>query len=216
MAPIPAGLTFEQAAALPTAGFTALQAVRDQAAVKAGDRVLILGAGGGVGTLAVQIAKASGAEVTAVTRTAHVALVRGLGADEVIDYTRDDVTRRPGGFDAIVDVAGTVPLRQLARLVRPSGRIVMVAPGAGEWIGPIARVAAAQVRSRISSRRFHPFLAKPTREDLLALTALVAGGGLRPVIDRTFPLADIAEAVRYVEAGRVGGKVVLTINAVAA
>jgi NADPH:quinone reductase-like Zn-dependent oxidoreductase len=210
MAPIPAGLTFEQAAALPTAGFTALQAVRDQGGVKAGDRVLILGAGGGVGTIAVQIAKALGAEVTAATRTAHVDLVAGLGADEVIDYTRRDVTREHAKFDVIVDIAGTAPLGRLARLVARGGRIVMVAPGTGQWIGPIARLVAAQVRSRIGGGRFRPFLAKPTRDDLFALKELVETGKLRPVIARTFPLEQIGQAVRCVEDGRVGGKVIVT------
>jgi NADPH:quinone reductase-like Zn-dependent oxidoreductase len=212
LAPIPAGLTFTEAAALPTAGFTALQGLRDQGEVRTGDRVLILGAGGGVGTMAVQIACALGATVTAVTRTAHLELMRSLGAIEVIDYTRDEVTLGTGRYDVILDIAGTSPLSRLAQLLREGGRHVMVAPDPGQWIGPIARVAGAVVRSRFGSRRLRPFLSTPNRDDLLVLKELVEAGKLRPVIDRTYPLEGVADAIRYVEEGRAGGKVVIEVG----
>jgi NADPH:quinone reductase-like Zn-dependent oxidoreductase len=211
--PMPANLTFAEAAAIPTAGQTALQGLRDKGGLRAGQRVLIVGAGGGVGTMAVQIARALGAEVTAVTRTAHVELVRSLGAADVIDYTRTDVTRAAGRFDVILDIAGTMPLSRLGRLLADGGTLVMVAPDPGRWIGLLTRMAAAVVRSRLGSRRFRPFLAHVSRDDLLVLKELVEAGQLRPVVTATYPLERVADAIRCVDEGRASGKVVVTMDA---
>jgi NADPH:quinone reductase-like Zn-dependent oxidoreductase len=209
--PMPANLTFEQAAAVPTAGMTALQAIRDHGAVQPGHRVLVNGAGGGVGTFAVQIAKAFGAEVTAVTGPRSVELVRSLGADEVLDYTRDDFVRHAGRYDAIVDVGGNRRLSDLRRALRSGGRAVLVAPQPGQWIGPVARIAGAIITSRFSDKRTRGFLAGVTREDLLALKELIEAGKVTPVIDRVFPFDQVADAIRHVEAGNARGKVVVTI-----
>ena len=208
---MPAGLSFEEAASLPTAGFTALQAVRDRGEVRAGHRVLVNGAGGGVGTLVVQIAKAHGAVVTAVTRTGNLDLVTSLGADRAVDYTREDFTRGRDRYDVIIDVGGNRSLSRLRRVLAPAGTLVMIAPGAGQWVGPLVRIASAVVVSKLSTQRLRPFLASVSRDDLLVLRDLVEAGKLRPVIDRAYPFADIPDAIRYVESGRSHGKVAITI-----
>jgi NADPH:quinone reductase-like Zn-dependent oxidoreductase len=208
---MPAGLSFEEAASLPTAGFTALQAVRDRAEVRAGQRVLVNGAGGGVGTLVVQIAKAHGAVVTAVTRTGNLDLVTSLGADRAVDYTREDFTRGRDRYDVIIDVGGNRSLARLRRVLAPAGTLVMIAPGAGQWVGPLVRIAGAVAVSKFSRQRLRPFLASVSRDDLVVLRDLVEAGKLRPVIDRTYPFADIPDAIRYVESGRSHGKVAITI-----
>ncbi len=208
---MPAGLTFGEAAAVPTAGMTALQAVRDQARVQAGQRVLVNGAGGGVGTFAVQIAKSLGAEVTAVTNTANLDLVSSLGADHIVDHTRDDFTRAGPSYEVILDPGGTRSILDLRRTVTGDGTVVLIGPGNGQWIGPIARMAGAVVASRLGNRRVVFFLAKVNKDDLLVLKALIEEGKVRPVVDRTYSLADTADAVRYMEAGRVRGKVVITV-----
>ncbi|MFL5680197.1 MAG: NAD(P)-dependent alcohol dehydrogenase [Chloroflexota bacterium] len=209
--PMPSGLTFEQAAAIPGAGCTALQAVRDQGRVTAGQRVLITGAGGGVGTFAVQIARSLGAHVTAVTSKPKIQLVESLGVEQVLD--RDGIERLRGGarFDVILDVAGNRSLRTLARLLAPHGRLVMVAPAPGDWAAPILRVVLANAWSRAESRTMSTFLARITRDDLRVLAQLVDAGKLRPVIDSSYPLADAAAAVRRAESGAACGKVVITI-----
>jgi NADPH:quinone reductase-like Zn-dependent oxidoreductase len=211
MVPMPSGLTYEQAAAVPTAGQTALQGLRDHAAVRPGERVLVNGAGGGVGSFAVQIAGALGAEVTAVTRTDNVELMRRLGAVEVIDYSRDDFTRAGRRYDVILDAGGSRSLSDMRRALTADGRLILVAPGSGQWVGPLARMAAAAVASRFSRQRVRAFLAKVNRDDLLALKELLEAGKVRPVIDRTYPLAQVPEAIRYVESGGVCGKVVITV-----
>jgi NADPH:quinone reductase-like Zn-dependent oxidoreductase len=209
--PMPAGLDFEQAAAVPTAGMTALQGIRDHGGVEAGERVLVIGAGGGVGSFAVQIAKALGAHVTAVTSTKTVEMARSLGADEVVDYTRDDVTGGDGRFDLILDIGGTLRLSRMRRVLTPKGRIVMVAPQPGQWVGPIARVAGALITSRLGSRPIKVFLADPRTDDLLTLNGWIEAGKIRPVIDRTYRFDEIPEGIRYVESGAARGKVVVSL-----
>jgi NADPH:quinone reductase-like Zn-dependent oxidoreductase len=211
MVPMPGGLTFEQAAAVPTAGQTALQGLRDHGAIQAGQRVLINGAGGGVGTFAVQIARAYGAEVTAVTSTRNVEMVRSIGADEVVDYTRDDFTRTKGRYDLILDVGGNRRLSAMRRALTPTGRVVMVAPQPGQWIGPVARIIGAMITTRLGGKPARAFLATVSKEDLLALKDLIEAGKVSPVIDRTYPFAQIPEAVGYLEGGHAQGKVVITI-----
>lgn len=207
--PLPDALSFEQGAALPAAGLTALQGLRDKCELSAGQRALIIGAGGGVGSMAVQIAKALGAEVTAVTRTAHLDLVRSIGADAVVDYTREDLRRVSGGFDAILDVGGTSRLATLGRLVRRGGTVALVAPQPGQWIGPVVRVAGAVVRTKVGAVRFRPYLASVNRADLAVLAGMAATGTLRPVVDRTYRFEEIPAAIRHLEEGRAAGKVVI-------
>jgi NADPH:quinone reductase-like Zn-dependent oxidoreductase len=211
LVPMPANLSFEQAGAVGVAGVTALQGLRDRGQLTAGQQVLINGAGGGVGTFAVQIARALGAEVTAVTSTKSVDLVRSIGANHVIDYAREDFTRRRERYDLIIDIGGNHPLARLRRALKPSGRVVLVAPAAGQWIGPIARVVWAVVTSRFSSNRVIPFLSTMKRDDLFVLRELMETGKVIPVIDRTFPFEETPDAIRYVESGGVSGKVVITV-----
>jgi NADPH:quinone reductase-like Zn-dependent oxidoreductase len=211
MVPMPAGLTFEQAAAVPTAGLTALQGLRDHGALLAGHRVLIVGAGGGVGTFAVQIGRALGAEVTAVTSSRNLDLLRSIGADNVIDYTRDDFTRGMERYDLILDIGGTRRLSAMRRALAPTGRIVMVAPQPGQWIGPVARVVGGIITTRLGGKPARAFLAQVNREDLLVLKELIEAGKVTPVIDRTYPFDQIPEAIRYVERGHARGKVVITV-----
>ena len=210
MVAMPEGLTFAEAAALPVAGLTALQAVRDRAQLQPGERVLVNGAGGGVGSLVVQIAKAFGAEVTAVTRAEHLELAASLGADRVIDYTREDFTRH-ARHDAVIDVGGNRSLRALRRALTPDGRLVMIAPAPGNWIGPIVRIAGAVAASRLSSQRLGAFLSSVSREDLAALRDLVEAGKVRPIVDRSFGFHEVPEAIAYMESGRSHGKIVIEV-----
>ncbi len=207
----PANLTFEQAAAIPVAAITALQALRDQGRVEAGQRALILGAGGGVGSFAVQIAKAYGAAVTAATSTGNLDCVRSIGADEVIDYTRENATRRGRQYDLILDVGGYASLGDLDRAVVPGGTVVLVGAGNASSLAIVAGLLAVTIRSRLRGQRMVSFLASVSREDLLVLGELAASGRIVPVIDRTYPLREVAEAVRYVETGEVRGKVVIAL-----
>ena len=209
-APKPSALSFELAATLPAAGVTALQALRDKGGVKDGTRVLIHGAGGGVGTFAVQIAKADGAVVTATTSTSKLDLVRSLGADQVIDYTRDDVTAGAERFDLILDIGANRPLRRMRRILADDGTLVVVGAPEGRWIAPIARLIAARLLSR-GNQRLIGHLTETRREDLLAMNELVESGKVRPVIDRCYPLAETADALRYVETLQAAGKVVITV-----
>jgi NADPH:quinone reductase-like Zn-dependent oxidoreductase len=209
--PKPVGLTFEQAAALPVAGSTALQALRDKAQVQPGQRVLIIGAGGGVGTFAVQIAKAFGAYVTAVTSTGKVEMVRSLGADEVIDHSREDFSKTGHPHDVVVDIGGYRRLSVLRRRLTPTGTLVMVGPGGGQWLGPVVHVISAIVQSRFGSQQMRPFLSNVNRDDLQVLKELVEAGKVTPVIDRTYPLDETADAIRYLESGQAQGKVVITV-----
>jgi NADPH:quinone reductase-like Zn-dependent oxidoreductase len=213
LVPKPAGLTFEQAAAVNMAGTTALQGLRDKGQIKSGQRVLIHGASGGVGTFAVQIAKALGAHVTAVCSTGNVDMIRSIGADQVIDYTREDFTRSEQRYDLIFDVAASRSLSDCRRVLASNGILVVVgAAGGGRRMAPIvARLLAAVVSSRFSSQKMLPFLAKNSTEDLLVLKDLIEAGKVRPVIDRTYPLSETAEAMRYLETGHARAKVVITV-----
>jgi NADPH:quinone reductase-like Zn-dependent oxidoreductase len=212
LVPKPAGLTFEQAAAVNMAGTTALQALRDKGQIKPGQKVLINGASGGVGTFAVQIAKAFGAHVTAVCSTRNVEQARSLGADEVIDYTKQDFTRNGQRYDLILDIASSGSLSSRTRVLESNGTLVGV--GSADNAGMASIVVGlleTAVRSRLGSQKMPFFLAKNSKEDLIALTELIAAGKVRPVIDRTYPLSETAEAIRYVEAGHARAKVVITV-----
>jgi NADPH:quinone reductase-like Zn-dependent oxidoreductase len=212
MVPMPDNLTFEQAAAVPVAGQTALQGLRDKGDIQAGQRVLVNGAGGGVGTFAVQIAKAFGAEVTAVTSAKNVQLMRTIGADHVIDHGREDFTRGGTHYDLVLDIGGTPSLRAIRRALTPTGRLVMVAPGGGQWIGPIIRVVGGVALSRFSGQTLQTFLSHVSTDDLLVLKELIEARKVTPVIDRTYRFEQIPEGVRYVEEGHAAGKVVVTVT----
>jgi len=211
VAPKPAGILFEQAAAIPIAGCTALQALRDKAQVQPGQTVLINGASGGVGTFAVQIAKALGARVTAVCSTTNVDLVRSLGADSVIDYTRDDFTKGTERFDVILDNVANHSLSELRRVLTPKGILVPNANTSGRWLGGMSRSIKALVMSPFVPERIRPFLAQVNQGDLLALTDLVEAGKVRPVIDRTYQLSQTADAMRHLESGHARGKVIVSV-----
>jgi NADPH:quinone reductase-like Zn-dependent oxidoreductase len=212
LVPKPAGLTFEQAAAIPMAGTTALQGLRDKGQIKPGQRVLINGASGGVGTFAVQIAKAFGAHVTGVCSAKNLDMVRSLGADEVIDYTREDFTRRGQRFDVILDVASSGSVSGRLRVLEPDGVLVLV--GSAEDSGTASIMAGlleTAVRSRFGSQKMPFFLAKSSKDDLIVLTELIEAGKVKPVIDRTYPLSETAQAIRYLETRRARAKVVITV-----
>jgi NADPH:quinone reductase-like Zn-dependent oxidoreductase len=208
--PKPRDLSFEEASTVNVAGRTALQALRDHAQVKPGQRVLIHGAGGGVGTFAVQIAKALGAHVTAVTGPRNVDLVRSLGADEVIDRTTEDFARLPQRYDAVIDISATRSVSALRRVLAPDGVLVGVgAAKSGGFIGILARLLAVVVRRRLGQRvKF--FVARTVPDDLEYLRDLIQAGKLRPVVERTYLLSEGREAVRYVGTGEARAKVVIT------
>jgi NADPH:quinone reductase-like Zn-dependent oxidoreductase len=209
----PERLTFEQAAAAPISGIAALRAVREVAEVRPGQRVLIVGAGGGVGTLAVQIAKATGAYVTAVASASKADLVRSLGADDVIDYTSEDFTDGRRRWDAIVDAAGRRPIRALRRALTPKGTLAIVGgDGGGKWTGGFGRqVVRAPLLSLVVGQSLRPVITAERREDLVAVRDLIEDGALTPVVDRTFALPEAADAIRYLEQGHAAGKVVVTV-----
>ncbi len=207
----PSAMSFEEAATLNVAGHTALQALRDHAQVKPGQRVMIFGAGGGVGNFAVQIAKALGAHVTAVTGSRNVDLVRSLGADEVLDYAKVDVSRRPDRYDAVIDIAAIRSVGSLRRVLTPEGIFVQVGAGKqGGWIGLFARIGGVAFRKKVLKQRVTFFVAQSTVSDLEYLVELFEAGKLRPAIERTYPLAEAREAVRYVGTGQARAKVVIT------
>jgi NADPH:quinone reductase-like Zn-dependent oxidoreductase len=208
----PANLTLEQAAAVPVAAITALQGLRDKGKLRPGQRVLINGASGGVGTFAVQIAKALGANVTGVSSSRNVELVRSIGADRVIDYTRENFTESAERYDLIVDNVGNHPLSDLERVLEPNGTYVMIGGPSGRWIAPFPRVLRLMVASRFGSHDMRFFLAELNKEDLTFLRDLMADGKVVPVVDRTYPLSQVREAIAYLETGRARGKVVLTVD----
>jgi NADPH:quinone reductase-like Zn-dependent oxidoreductase len=209
--PKPDGATFEQAAAVPTSGMTALQGLR-LGKVRAGQRVLVIGAGGGVGTFAVQIAKALGAEVTGVCSTAKVELVRGIGADHVIDYTQQDPLRTDQPYDVIFDIAGSRPLAQLRQTLTPDGTLVLVGgEGGGRWLGELRRGIAAGVRNPFTRQRMPMWVSLPRKEDLLELKGLIEAGKVTPVVARTYPLSRTPDAIRDLTERRANGKLVITI-----
>jgi NADPH:quinone reductase-like Zn-dependent oxidoreductase len=213
LVPKPANLTFEQAAALPISGTTALRAVRDVAKVQPGQNVLVIGAAGGVGSLAVQIAKAFRAKVTGVGSTSKMDLVRSIGADDVIDYTREDFTDGARRWDVIVDTAGRRPLSQLRRALTPKGTLVVVGgDGGGRWTGGFFRgVLRAPLLSLFVGQRLRGLASKVKQEDLITLTELIEAGKLTPVIGRAYPLIEAPDAIRELERGHARGKIVVTV-----
>jgi NADPH:quinone reductase-like Zn-dependent oxidoreductase len=203
----PANLTFEQAAAVPLAALTALQGLRDAGQLQSGQKVLIIGASGGVGTFAVQIAKYFGAHVTGVCSTRNVELVRSLGANHVIDYTQEDFTQSGQKYDLIFQLAGTRSPSDLRRALTPTGTLVLSSGESdGRWLGPVDRIIKAAVLSPFVSQNLGSFLAKQNRDDLQFLKELIEAGTVKPVIDRTYSLSEVPEAIRYLERGTLEGR----------
>jgi NADPH:quinone reductase-like Zn-dependent oxidoreductase len=207
----PANITFEQAAATPISGFTALQALRDQGRVKPGQKVLIIGASGGVGTFAVQIAKAFGAEVTGVCSTKNIDLVRSIGADHVIDYTREEITVGGQHYDVILDTAGNRALSELRSALTATGTLVIVGGSGGRWLMGSGRSMRAALLSTVVSQSLRPLLSKTTKEDLVVLNAIIESGKVTPIIDRTYPLSATADALTYVGERHTRGKTVIVV-----
>ena len=212
LAPKPANLTFEQAAAAPLAGMTALQALRDHGRIEPGQTAMIIGASGGVGTFAVQIAKSLGAEVTGVCSARNLDLVGSLGADHVIDYTEGDFIRDGQRYDLVFQVAGARSPSDLRRALTSNGTLVAISGDSkGRWIGPIGRAARAFALYRFVSQRLAIFTVKPNTDDLRTLKEMIEVGEVKPVIDRTYSLQEVPEAIGYLEQGRARGKVVVTV-----
>lgn len=212
IAPKPASLSFEQAAAVPVSALTALQAVRDHGQVQAGEKVLVIGASGGVGTFAVQIAKAFGAEVAGVCSTGKADTVRSIGADDVIDYTREDIADGQRRYDVILDIGGNRRLSHLRRALTPRGRLVIVGGESdGRWLGGTDRQLRALLLSPLASQKLGTFIASENSADLKILRDLIDSGQITPTIDRTYPLSQTAAAIRYLQDGRACGKVVIVI-----
>jgi NADPH:quinone reductase-like Zn-dependent oxidoreductase len=211
----PASLDYEEAAAVPMAGFTAIQALRDKAGVKAGQKVLIVGASGGVGTFAVQIAKAMGANVTGVCSTVNVEMVKSIGADRVIDYKKEDFFSGVDKYDVIVQTAGNYTLKQLRAALASDGTLVQAGDSSGVkatfGMGFVFGMLKTLVISKMSKQKIPAFLAKRSKTDLIALTDLIDSGKVRPIIDRRYRMEQVAEAVRYLEAGHARGKVVINL-----
>ena len=211
----PVNITFEEAAGVPIAGLTARQGLRDKGMVQAGQEVLINGASGGVGTFAVQIAKSLGADVTGVCSTRNVDLVRSLGADHVIDYTKEDFTKSDQKYDVILDNVGTQPISGFRRVLAPKGIYVLIGgggPNDGRIVGPLARPVKLLFMSPFISQKMGMMMAEIRQEDLAILADLMQSGKVKPVIDRTYPLSQVREAMQYLEAGHARGKVILTIE----
>jgi NADPH:quinone reductase-like Zn-dependent oxidoreductase len=208
----PASLTFVQAAAVGVSAMTALQALRDHGRVAAGQHVLVIGAAGGVGTFAVQLAKAFGAEVTGVCSSTKVDLVRGLGADHVVDYTHEDFTAGDQRYDVVLDTGGNTPLSRLRRVLTPRGTLVLVGgETGGRWLGGSDRQVRAMLVSPFVSQKLGTFICRENHEDLIVLSELVEAGKVAPVIDRTFSLSETPKAIQYLIEGHARGKVVVTV-----
>lgn len=208
----PARLSFEEAAAVPVAGLTALQGLRDKGRVEAGQKVLINGASGGVGTFAVQIAKALGGEVTAVCSTRNVDLARSLGADHVVNYTREDFTRRDDRYDLLLDNAGSRSWSDCKRVLDPQATVVLVGGQMGNrLLGPLGHMLRMRFAASLGSRHAASFVARFNKPDLEALRELLETGKVTPVIDRQYALSEAAEAFRYMGGGHARGKVVITL-----
>lgn len=208
----PTGVSFEQAATVPLAAMTALQGLRDRGGLKAGERVLIVGASGGVGTFAVQIAKAFGAHVTGVCSTRNVELVKSIGADEVIDYTKEDFTQGSEKFDLIFQLAGMASPSACRRALTTNGRLVLSSGDSkGRIIGPVSRVIKAALLSPFVSQSLRTLSVQRSGEDLRFIGELIEAGKVSPVIDKTYPLSETAEAIRYLETGRARGKLVIAV-----
>jgi len=213
LAPRPANLTFEQAAVVAISGLTALQGLRDHGRVESGQEVLVIGASGGVGTFAVQIAKAFGAHVTGVCSTTKVDMVRSIGADHVIDYTRDDFAEGDQRYDLILDIGGNSSLSRLRRALAPRGTLVITGGETdGRWLGGTDRQIRALVLSRFVGQKLSTFISSENHEDMIVLKDLIESGKVAPVIDRTYPLSEVPKAIRYLEEGHAQGKVVITVR----
>jgi NADPH:quinone reductase-like Zn-dependent oxidoreductase len=211
LAPVPAGVSLQHAGTVAVAATTALQALRDHGRIQRGQKVLINGASGGVGTFAVQIAKALGAEVTAVCGTRNVDMVRSIGADHVVDYTREDFARAGQRYDLMLDMVGNHSPSDCRRALTPVGTLVLVGgPNEGRWLGPLPDVLGAVALSWFARQRLRPMLAHSSKDDLAVIQELLAAGKVTPVIDRIYPLSGVPEAIRYLEEGHARGKVVIT------
>jgi NADPH:quinone reductase-like Zn-dependent oxidoreductase len=209
----PANLTFEEAAAIPTAAVTALQGLRDHGKLQPGQKVLINGAAGGVGTFAVQIAKAFGAEVTAVCSTRNIEMVRSLGADHAIDYTKDDFTQSGRQYDLVLDIAGGRTWREYKRILKSNAIFVIVGgPKGNKWIGPLNNTLKLKIASMGASQKVVFFIAQFTREDLAILRDLSESGKMKPVVEKVYPLEQVADAMRHLGIGHARGKIVLKIR----
>jgi NADPH:quinone reductase-like Zn-dependent oxidoreductase len=212
LVPKPENLTFEQAAVVAISGLTALQGLRDHGKVRPGQGVLVIGASGGVGTYAVQIAKALGAQVTGVCSTTKVEMVRSIGADHVIDYTREDFTEGDQRYDLILDIGGNSSLARLRRALVPRGTLVITGgEGGGRWLGGTDRQIRALMLSPFVGQKLGTFISKENHEDMIVLKELIESGKVAPVIDRTYPLSQVPEAIRYLQEGHAQGKVVITV-----
>jgi NADPH:quinone reductase-like Zn-dependent oxidoreductase len=208
----PANLTFEQAAAVPVAALTAFQSLRDQAKVRPGQKILINGASGGVGTFAVQIARSLGAEVTGVGSTRNVDMVRSLGAHHVIDYTKEDFTTGPERYDVIIDNVGNRSLSAFRKVLKPEGKYILVGGGSGKWADPFPRIIGMKLISPFAKQDLRFFIAKLNQRDLTLLAELMQEGKITPMIDRTYPLSEIRAAVGYVDEGHARAKVVVIVD----
>lgn len=209
---MPGNVTFQQAASVPIAGLTAIQALRDHGGLQPGEKILINGASGGVGTFAVQIAKALGADVTGVCSTRNVEMVRSIGADHVIDYKNENYTENDERYDLIVDMVGNHGLLANTRVLTPEGTLVLVGGPSGDWLRPLAGPVKALLLSPFVDQDVGMMLGALTKEDLIAIAELMHAGAVTPVIDRTFSLGEVAEAIQYSETGRARGKIVIDLN----
>jgi NADPH:quinone reductase-like Zn-dependent oxidoreductase len=211
----PANITFEQAASVNIAGVTALQAIRDKGKVEPGQKVLINGASGGVGTFAVQIAKSFGADVTGVCSTRNIDLVRSLGADHVVDYTKEDFTKSDQKYDVILDNVANHSLTDCRRVLKPNGVYVLIGGGGTDeqgLLGGLAKALKASLLAKFVSQKMGMMMAEPSNKDLTLLADMMQSGKLKPVIDRTYKLEQVPDAIRYVEQGHARGKVVITVD----